>query len=223
MSRARPLVVVGAGGFGREVIDVVDAINDAASAPVWDVVGIVDDSPSEVNLERLKKRGTPYIGTVEQVLNDFAPTQYVVGIGSPGVRRRIAEAFGKAGWPAATLIHPTVTLGFDVQVGAGSVICAGVRLTTNIRLGQHVHLNPNVTVGHDTELGDFVSMNPMSSISGDCRIEDDVLVGVGGVVLNGVSVGKGSVIGGAACVVGDVAPDQIVVGVPAKKIREPTP
>ncbi|HEX2893679.1 MAG TPA: acetyltransferase [Marmoricola sp.] len=216
MSSPRPLVIAGAGGFGREVIDVVDAINDTALEPVWVVMGVVDDSPSDVNLERLKKRGTPYLGTVDLHLSESSAAHYVVGIGSPQVRRRIAERFDGAGRRAATLVHPAATTGFDVRIGEGSIICAGVRLTTNIRLGRHVHLNPNVTVGHDTDLGDFVSMNPASSVSGDCVVEDGVLIGVAAVVLNQLRVGAGAVVGGSACVVKDVPQSATVKGVPAR-------
>ncbi len=96
------------------------------------------------------------------------------------------------------------------------MVCAGVRVTTNIHLGQHVHLNINATVGHDSSIGDFVSVNPLASISGDCVIEDEVLIGVGGVVLNGVTVGRASVVGGSACVVKDVPPGVVVKGIPAR-------
>jgi hypothetical protein len=214
----RPLVVVGAGGFGREVIDVIDAINGSATAPTpsWDLVGVVDDAPSEVNLERLRKRGSTYLGTIDQHLRESVPAHYVVGIGSPKVRQMIAMKFDDAGWSAATLIHPSATMGFDVRIGVGSVVCAGVRLTTNIGVGRHVQLNPNVTVGHDTELGDFVSMNPASSVSGDCNIEDGVLIGVAAVVLNQLRVGAAAVVGGSACVVEDVPASATVKGVPAR-------
>lgn len=210
------LVVVGAGGFGREVIDIIDEINHASARELWDLVGIVDDSPSQLNLERLRKRGVTYLGTVDRFLASGAADRYLVGIGCPVVRRRVADKFDAAGWVAATVVHPTASIGFDVRVGIGTVVCAGVRMTTNISLGRHVHLNPNVTIGHDTTLGDFVSMNPASSVSGDCVIEDDVLIGVGGVILNQLTVGQGSTVGGAACVVNAVPPGAIVKGVPAK-------
>ncbi|MBD3947184.1 acetyltransferase [Nocardioides ganghwensis] len=212
----KPIVIVGAGGFGREVIDVVDAINAQAAAPEWEIVGVVDDSPTEINLKHLERRGTPFLGGTEKPFSWPEPVYYVVGIGNPRVRRLIADRYDAAHLKAATLVHPAVTQGFDVRIGAGSVVCAGVRLTTNISLGRHVHLNLNVTVGHDTTLEDFVSVNPLASISGDCVIEDDVLVGVAGVVLNGLTVGRGATVGGSACVVRDVTPGLVVKGVPAK-------
>lgn len=216
---ADTLVVVGAGGFGREVLDVVDAVNAAADAPVWTVAGVVDDRPTDANLAHLRTRGVPHLGTTADLIDaDPAsrPTHYLVGIGNPAVRRTIAERLDGAGLVPATVVHPSVTVGFDVEVGPGSVLCAGVRITTHIRIGRHVHLNLNATIGHDTVIGDYVSANPLASISGDCVIEDEVLVGVSGVILNGLRVGRGSVVGGSACVVKDVPPGVVVKGIPAR-------
>lgn len=213
---AEDLVIVGAGGFGRETVDVVEAVNAAAPELVWRLLGVVDDSPSLENLERLERRSIDYLGTTDQVLGRQGRPHYLVGIGSPTVRRLLADQLDEAGLIPATVLHPAATIGSDVVIGEGSVICAGARVTTHIRLGRHVHLNPNVTVGHDTTLGDFVSMNPASSVSGDCVIEDGVLIGVGAVVLNQLTVGRGAVVGAAACVVRNVVAQAVVKGVPAR-------
>lgn len=213
---AEDLVVIGAGGFGRETVDVVKAINTASSEPVWRLLGIVDDAPSSENLVRLSRRFIPYLGTTEQFVIDSMRPRYLIGIGSPGVRRALAARFDGAGFDAATVVHPAATVGSDVSIGAGTIICAGARVTTHIELGRHVHLNPNVTIGHDTTLGDFVSMNPASSVSGDCVVEDEALIGAGAVVLNQLIVGGGAVVGSAACVVRDVPPGAVVKGVPAR-------
>lgn len=219
-----PIVVVGAGGFGREVVDVVDALNAAAedsgaSDLPWELLGVLDDAPSEVNLERLAERSVAFLGGVDDFLGRTDPgVGYAVGIGSPAVRRAIADKCDAAGLVAATLVHPSVTMGARVTVGPGSVVCAGVRITTNIQIGRHVHLNLNATVGHDTLIEDYVSINPLASISGDCVVESGVLVGVAGVLLNGVRVGHDATVGGSACVVKDVAPGATVVGVPARPL-----
>lgn len=219
-----PIVVVGAGGFGREVLDVIEAMDAARLAaghdePVWQLVGVIDDAITDENLARLTARSIPHLGSIEDFLSATAGhVAYAVGIGSPVVRRRIAERFDAAGHTGATLVHPSVTMGSPVKIGAGSVLCAGVRITTNITIGRHVHINLNATVGHDTTIGDFVSINPLASISGDCALEADALIGVAGIVLNGLRVGQGATVGGAACAVRDVEPGTTVVGVPARPL-----
>lgn len=208
------IVVVGAGGFGREVIELIEAIN-ASNTASWAIVGVADDGPSPINLDRLAKVDVPFLGTVDQILGEHAACRYVLAIGAPHVRRALAAKFDSFSWRAATLIHPQSTIGREVTLGEGTIVCAGVRLTTCVRVGRHVHLDNNVTVGHDTTLGDFVRLNPASSISGDCKIGNGVLVGVGGVVINQLRIGENAVVGAGACVVRNVPPDTVVKGVPA--------
>ena len=211
---AEPLVIVGAGGFGRETLDVAEAMNAAATGePVWEILGVVDDSPSELNLERLRDRGVPFLGALEDLPSNAA---VAIGVGSPQTRRGIAERLAGPGSSFATLIHPTAVIGSRSTLGEGSIVCALVSLGTNVTVGHQVHLNPGCVIGHDTELADFVSINPAAAISGDCRIGARTLIGVAGVVINQVTVGADAVVGGSACVVRDVPPGSTVKGVPAR-------
>ncbi len=215
------LVIAGAGGFGRETLDVVDAINAAARVPVWTLLGVVDDAATDLNRARLAARSVPFLGTIDDFLLDADESvAYAVGIGSPAVRRRVAARFDETGLSPATLVHPSVTCGAVSGFGPGTVVCAGVAISTNVRVGRHVHVNPNATIGHDTVLEDYVSINPLAGISGDCIIESGALIGVGGIVLNGLRVGRNATLGGGACAVRDVAPGTTVVGVPARPLEQ---
>lgn len=212
----RPLVVIGAGGFGRETLDVVAALNEHGPSPVFDVLGVIDANPSAANLDRLRSRGIAYLGTERDWLERRIPADFLVAIGSPALRSQVTRVLLDAGLVAATAVHPSVGLGTMTTVGAGSVICAGAQVSTNVRIGEHVHINPNATIGHDSVVADFVSVNPAAIVSGDVTVASGALIGAGAVVLQGLTVGAGSTVGAAACVVRDVPPRIIVKGIPAR-------
>ena len=207
------LVIVGCGGFGREVLDVVEAIN--AEKPTWQVVGFIDDSPSETDARLVAERGYEVLGGLEH-LKQNPGLSYSIGIGNGATRRFIDEQLTAAGLSAAVLVHPSATVGGRCLLGPGTILCAGVRLTTNITLGRHVHVNLNSTVGHDCTIGSYVTVNPLVAISGWVSIGCGTLLGTHSCVLQGLSVGESVTVGAAACVVRDVNREQTVKGIPAR-------
>lgn len=213
---SRDLVIVGCGGHGREVYSIAEAINAAAAGPRWRVVGFVDDKPSAASRERVDRLGVPYLGPVEW-LRELGPATHVgLGIGDPRLRRTLGGRIDRYSLPVATLIHPSATTGTGLTAGSGLVAFAGARVTTNVTLGRHVHLNQNSTVGHDCVLADYVSVHPLAAVSGDCHVAEAALVGAGAVVLQGLRVGAAATVGAGACVVRDVGPGAVVKGVPAR-------
>jgi sugar O-acyltransferase (sialic acid O-acetyltransferase NeuD family) len=211
------VIVVGCGGHGREIYRIIDAVNAASpNGPRWRTLGFVDDTPSEANLKRIQGLGTFYLGSTGWLRSAPPGTCVVIGIGDPRVRRTVALRVEAYAMPVASLIHPTATVDADTIAGEGLVAFAGARVTTNVRLGRHVHLNQNATVGHDCVLGDFVSVNPLAAVSGECLLGSGVLIGTNATLLQGRRIGDDATVGAGAVVVRDVASAAIVKGVPAR-------
>lgn len=213
MSVVLDVVVFGVGGHGRECGGIVRAMARAGH-PVR-LNGFVDDAPADLDLERIARFGVPFLGRIDDVVAAGDRPAVALGIGSGRVRQTLATRLDALGLSSPVLVHPDSTVGLDVEFSPGVVVFPGARLTTNIRLGRHAHVNQNATVGHDSVLRDFASVNPSAALSGNVTLEAGATVGAGAVVLQSRTVGAGATVGAAACVVRDVPPGAIVKGVPA--------
>ena len=214
------VVVIGASGFGREALDVLEAMGTAGAA--LDIAGVVDDGPSQANLTRLADRDVAYLGTLDNWLAETdRDIRYVLGIGSPPVRRRIVERLDREGLRPMAAVHPSATFGARSELAEGTVVCAGAAISGNVRFGRHVHVNPNATIGHDAVLGDFVSINPAAAISGEVTVGAETLVGAAATILQNLTVGESAVIGAGAVVTKNVPSGVVVIGVPGTWTSSP--
>lgn len=211
----RPLVIVGAGGLGREVLMLVRQINELA--PRWQVLGFYDDQrPPHDQVHEL-----PWLGPIDELTRREDAVYAAVAIGNGRQRAAVVERLTAPHIRFATLIHPSVALRpyQRVELGQGCILSQGCILTCDIRLGRHVLLNLGCTIGHDAELADFCSLMPHANVGGEARLAEAVYLGTNATVLNQVRVGAGTIIGAGAVAVRDLPAACTAVGVPAQVIK----
>ena len=207
-----PLIIVGAGGFGREVAWLVESIN--AERPRYELLGFLDDTASST------PEAYPVLGTLDNWL--AAPergVQVACAVGDPTTRFRIVQRLDAAGVTFATLVDPSLRSSRWVEIGPGGIVCAATVFTTNIRIGPHAIINLDCTIGHDSQIGAFASLMPGVHISGEVDLGIGIYLGTGAVVINRIRIGDWTVIGAGAVVSRDLPSRVVAVGIPAKAIK----
>lgn len=212
------LMFIGTGGFARELLWLAREVNRSQDSvgrpePVYRILGFVSENKDDAQ----ELGGLPVLGDDAWVFEHLERNvHFVVAVGDPDQRKKIAERYLEAGFRPATLIHPSVSMAEDVRLGRGCVLCAGAVLTTNIQLGDFVSVNLNATVGHDTELGAYSTVHPGVNISGGVQIGESSELGSGSVVLPGRKIGAKAVLGAGSVVTRDLEGGRTYIGVPAR-------
>lgn len=211
----KDLAIIGGSGFGKEVANIVEAIN--RKQPTWNLLGLVDE-----NVKGKTAEGFNILGTDSDLLEMNPKPYIVIAIAEASKRKSLVAKYNASGFKFATIIDPSVRMGRNVSVGEGSILCINTIFTTNISLGNHCIMNNLVNIGHDTQIDDYVSIMSQSVIAGDVVVGEGCYFGLTCTVINKVNLGKYSVFGAGATVVSDIPEYSLAVGVPAKVIKKLT-
>lgn len=219
MSVTKKLVIMGAGGFGREVNAwLIDAIKQGMCQPtidaVWEIAGFIDDTADSLN-------AFPGVAPILSTIEDYQPqpnTYVVCAIANPVVKKRLTEKLLARGVEFFTLIHPSVVIGTNVVIGKGTVICPFTVLSTDLEVGEFVTINSACTIGHDSSIANFCTLSGHCDVTGGVKLREGAFLGSHAVVVPNVIIGEYAVVGAGSVAIRKVAPGVTVFGVPAKRI-----
>lgn len=212
----KDLIIMGAGGFGRETAWIVERIN--LIQPTWNLLGFLDDDIHFITGRTIN--GIPVLGNSKAIEN-YPYAFYVCAIGDPTVRtatvKRMVNMLPSIKF--ATLIDPSVDISRFVIIKEGCIISARNVITVNIKIGSHVIITSGCNIGHDAVLHDFVTIFPGVNLSGMTRIGYGASIGTGSQIIQGRTIGQNTIIGAGSTVIRDIPSDCVAVGCPCIPIK----
>jgi UDP-perosamine 4-acetyltransferase len=207
MSEAKPVIIYGAGGHGKVVLD-------ALLPSGREIAGFIDDDPQRAGGIHC---GYPVVAGPGEFDSPGA-VELVVAIGDAAKRQRATARVEELGYGLATAVHPAAVIGSGVRLSPGAMVMAGAVVNPDASIGQSAIINPGAIVDHDCAIGDFAHVGPGARLAGGVSIGARALIGVGASVIPGVTIGADALVAAGAVVVSDVEAGIKVAGVPARPI-----
>jgi sugar O-acyltransferase (sialic acid O-acetyltransferase NeuD family) len=213
----RKLVVCGASGHALVVSDIIRL------AGKYEVVAFFDNQNEPPPGSAFQ--GVPLLSNMEQLreLKKQGTKNCILAFGHCGARLRLAQDVRAEGFKLVIAVHPAAIVAQDVLIGEGTVIVAGVVINPGCTVGENVIVNTSASVDHECVIEDGAHVGPGAHLGGKVRVGRAAWVGIGATVRDRVRIGANSIVGAGSVVLRDVPADTVVVGVPAKAIRNVKP
>jgi sugar O-acyltransferase (sialic acid O-acetyltransferase NeuD family) len=206
------LILIGAGGFGREVLSWA---HDANKSGLFDKVEYYLDDNQDINLN--ESYGCNYLGSIANY-EVQASDKFLLGIASPLIKRKIYEKFVNYIDQFQTLIHPSVVIAKTATIGRGVILCPFSLISADVQIADFVTINALSSVGHDSAIGKFSTLSGHVDITGQVIVGEDVFFGTGARVVPRINVGPKSKIGAGCTLMHSVKENTTYFTQPAKKL-----
>ncbi len=212
----KKIVLIGAGGFGREVARIIESIN--RNTKQYELLGFLDDGP-QFNQNSVV-RGYPWLGKTDWILDHKDDVVCNCTVGDAATKAKIMSRLMDQGVQFETIIAPTAGIAEETEIGPGCVFYWNAGISVDCKVGTGVLLNDGVKLGHDVVIGDYTSIMPGTRISGGCIIGEQVNIGGQAFIIPGKKVGDRARIAAGSIVFSNVRAGTTVLGNPAKRMRE---
>jgi sugar O-acyltransferase (sialic acid O-acetyltransferase NeuD family) len=212
------MLIVGAKGFAKEVLEVLYQNKQTDNLVFYDDVN--DESQEDLYGQFKILKNTDEAVTYFKIIDN----RFTIGIGNPVLRKKLFEKFKALGGTFISTISPLALIGsFDVEIGKGCNILANSILSNSVKIGKGCIVYYNSIITHDCLIGDFVEISPSVTILGRCTIGEFSQLGSNATILPDMKIGKNVIVGAGSLVTKDVPDNCMVVGIPAKIIKDLEP
>jgi sugar O-acyltransferase (sialic acid O-acetyltransferase NeuD family) len=208
----KDLIIVGAGGYGREVLQIVKDINKVEDK--WNILGFINDIG-----DALDNYECDYsiIGTIK----DWIPQEgqeFVCAVADPLGKELVTKTLKEKGAVFTSAIHPTAYISEYAKVGEGVVMSIHSGISVNCKIGDFVTVLYSTIIGHDVNIGNYCTISSLSECAGGVELEEKVFLGSHVTVIPRKKVCTGAYVAAGSVVVTNIQPGNHVMGNPAKKI-----
>ena len=206
------IVIVGAGGHGRVLLDILRHNHQ------FEIAGFLD---SNTALHRKIMDGLEILGDISLIprFAELGIGGAIIAIGDNRIRNAYAEAFDNAAVSLVSAIHPSANIAETAQIGKNVVIAAGANVCTLVKVEDSTILNTGCIIDHESVIHHAVHICPGVRIAGHVTVKPFAFVGIGATIIQGITIGQAAIIGAGAVVVRDVPDFSTVVGIPAHVIK----
>ncbi len=211
----KDLIIVGAGGFGRELLQWCKDIQKIKKE--WNILGFIDDNPSALEGYECDYEVVGTIGSWKPAADQV----FALAIANPEIKEDVINKLENRGAEFVSIIHPDARVGDFSILGKGIVLYPNARITVNVTIGDFVTILDNTSVGHDAVIGDYTTISASCGINGHVHVGKSSFFGCNASAIPGIQIGKGCHIGIGSVVVNNIKSGLHVFGNPAKKIALP--
>ncbi len=210
------IVIIGAGGMGKEVAWLIENIN--IQAPIWNLLGYIEDEKYNDNWGKIIN-GYPVLGG-NKWIQEYDKELYIIcAIGKSNLRRSVYENLSKyKNAKLATLIDPSVRIDKTINIGEGSIICRNCTITVNTTIGNGVLMNTGASVGHDSHVGNYCTFLTNAIAAGHTTFGECCDIGSGAFILQGKTIASNTTIAPLSSVLKDITEPGTYAGNPARRM-----